>query len=152
MTRRRIITWVSLAVALGLAIATGITGVGAHDDAAALRADAMAALQLKEGDCVVAANPLLAEVDRAALRDKESTLGGRPGWVAGVFFGKADDLAADLKGSVEASGSSIIWVLVEDDDSGRKAVNRYSKVDLDSGGSAWLASGSMRTIKCDEAE
>lgn len=151
MSKHRIVLVAALAVALGLALSTGILLVGGHDDVAALRANAIAALELKEGDCVASANPLRATVDLAALRKNAEILGGRPGRVDGVFFGKATDLAADLSSTIASSGASTVWVLTRDLASGQRAVTQYDKVDLGSDGTAWLQGGSVRTISCEEA-
>jgi len=141
----------ALAVAGGLALSTGILLVGARDDAAALRANAIAALELKDGDCVAAANPLRAAIDLAALRKNAEKLGGRPGRVDGVFFGKATDLAADLSSTIASSGAGTVWVLTRDPATGQRAVTQYDKVDLGSDGTAWLQGGSVRATSCQEA-
>ena len=151
MTRLRLIVWASLAIALGLAVSVGILVAGAHDDPAAVRVDAMSALQLQDGDCVSSLHPLRAPVDRAALTEDAKSLGGRAGHVDGVFFGTALDLAADLAGTTVATGARTIWVLTSDAASGQRAVTEYEKVDLGRDGTAWLQGGSIRTISCEDA-
>ncbi len=86
--------WSAIAVGLGLLVVTGIALASAPNEAPNLKASAVAALGVADGQCVQEVDVMRETPNLVQLDAASAGLNG-PGRVNGVFYGTGAELAID---------------------------------------------------------
>lgn len=136
----------ALALGAGVLVAAGLAAGGQPDQGAALQAQAIEALGVKDEECVATSDPSGPRPDADALAAEAKAL-GKHGKGAAAFFGASAELVADLKGKSVASEPTEIWVLYADTTG--PVVTQFHKIDLKDGlPPAWIRGAQVRQVQC----